>query len=75
MNRRVYGGQSSNEDVTDSARTENCVVCLQRPKNWMLWPCKHAQFCRECIEYIMETTRKCPHCRCLVERHEQIYLW
>jgi hypothetical protein len=39
-----------------------CVVCLDRPCNTLLLPCRHARFCRVCAERLASPQR-CPLCR------------
>lgn len=61
-----------------------CVICLFRPKNTMLFPCRHLKFCKECIDTLSEPRvdddqiaiiPKCPICRVVYTEVVQPYLW
>lgn len=60
------------EEVHDTNPEMNCVICLIRPKNTMLLPCRHLKFCEQCIDTLSEPRvdddgidiiPKCPVCR------------
>lgn len=38
----------------------NCALCLRNKVNIILFPCKHAKYCEECMHN--QRTKKCPSC-------------
>ncbi|KAH7290256.1 hypothetical protein KP509_30G038900 [Ceratopteris richardii] len=41
-----------------------CQLCLKNPRNVVIMPCLHAQFCKECLEANKDrNNNKCPTCR------------
>jgi hypothetical protein len=63
---------SMREEVRAMTRTKapaengnpNCVVCLEAPKDTVLFPCKHLAMCAECTKRVMKERKpKCPLCR------------
>ena len=54
MPNRAVDAESANQD-------NGCVVCMERPRNRLMWPCKHLCLCAECVE---AATAKgtCPIC-------------
>lgn len=80
--------QSSHESEEGRSQDINpdmaCVICLIRPKNTMLFPCRHLKFCKQCIdtvsipqvdEYGDAIVPKCPVCRVVYTDVVQPYLW
>lgn len=53
-------------------RSPECVVCLSRPKNIKLDPCKHVCICHEC--YLQLPDKRCPICRATVISIEKVFL-
>ncbi|KAH7290266.1 hypothetical protein KP509_30G039700 [Ceratopteris richardii] len=42
-----------------------CQICMQNPRNVVIMPCLHAQFCKECLTQNKDTNdNNCPSCRC-----------
>ena len=54
MPNRAVDAESANQD-------NGCVVCMERPPNRLMWPCKHLCLCAVCVE---KATAKgtCPIC-------------
>lgn len=40
-----------------------CIVCLDRPKNIILYPCRHMCICQECCLTLQSQHHGCPLCR------------
>ncbi|KAF0690681.1 Aste57867_17936 [Aphanomyces stellatus] len=53
---------------------EECIVCLDRPKQVVCVPCGHVAACVVCAEHIQQTTRKCPICRTDVRELIKLFL-
>ena len=52
----------------------NCSVCLnQRLTTWIFMPCRHATFCADCSQQIMNMEQTCPICRNSISERLQIY--
>ncbi|RHY97268.1 hypothetical protein DYB37_007542 [Aphanomyces astaci] len=49
--------------TSDVAEGEECVVCLDRPKQTVCVPCGHVAVCVPCANALQRTTHKCPVCR------------
>jgi hypothetical protein len=55
--------------ASDADDTRLCVVCMERPADLQLLPCRHDRFCRRCIvDTVVAQTRPaapppCPLCR------------
>jgi len=47
-----------------------CVVCLDKPKNQVIFPCMHLCLCETCSQVGLV---QCPLCRKKIERVERIY--
>jgi len=48
--------------------TAYCVICMHNPRNVVLLPCRHSQFCKECAERLAQKKgARCPLCRSRVE--------
>lgn len=45
-----------------------CRICYDRPRNVVVLPCSHAQYCAVCIAKVLCTSRKCPTCREMITR-------
>lgn len=43
-----------------------CVVCLDNPRNAMLYPCGHAHSCMACTKQLV--SRQCPICRTTISK-------
>ncbi|MCO5583082.1 hypothetical protein L7F22_036989 [Adiantum nelumboides] len=40
-----------------------CQICLHNPRNVVIMPCLHGQFCKECVEAHQKDNNTCPTCR------------
>jgi len=49
-----------------------CVVCLEKPKNVLLLPCRHTCLCEECAG--AQRWERCPVCREVVETTRRIFI-
>ena len=56
-------------DVNEAEDTSpSCVICMLHSRNTVLLPCRHAQFCKECSNRLMQKrTPRCPLCRGKIE--------
>jgi hypothetical protein len=52
------------EELEDGER-ELCCICFEKAANCKLKPCNHENFCIDCVEKLVEQSRKskCPMCR------------
>lgn len=41
----------------------NCVICLDEPRNTTILPCLHMCLCYECATELRKTSANCPLCR------------
>ncbi|KAI9022630.1 hypothetical protein DFJ74DRAFT_670337 [Hyaloraphidium curvatum] len=65
---------SPNEDVAarppPNEDAATCVICMDRPKNTVVRPCKHLAMCAECAA----TVESCPLCRGRVASVETLFV-
>jgi hypothetical protein len=65
---------------TDDGGGDVCIVCMERAADFQLLPCRHDQFCRQCIieaicTWVRPEAPSCPLCRgsfhtmVLLDRH------
>lgn len=60
--------------ATVDADGEPCVVCLQRPRSQVLYPCGHRVCCEPCARQVRAQLQpKCPICRRPVRDHLRVY--
>ncbi|KAI5058765.1 hypothetical protein GOP47_0026935 [Adiantum capillus-veneris] len=50
-------------EVTLREELQACQICLRNPRNIVIMPCLHGQFCGECMEVHQKNNRTCPTCR------------
>ena len=64
--------RSSDRDEAhrSSSDVNLCKVCLDRPVEIVLKPCKHASLCFRCSMELDD----CPICRCEIEDRMQIFM-
>ena len=63
------------EPATNMVGSNNCVVCLcPRISTWILMPCRHAKFCDNCSQRIMDLRQTCPICRSGINERLQIFI-
>jgi len=48
-------------------QTQECVVCLNNPRDTTILPCRHMCLCHECADILRTQTNRCPVCRSPVE--------
>ena len=63
-------GETKTVADEDEEMDTDCVVCMDKPKNTVLMPCKHMCVCPACAASL-ET---CPMCRATVESRINVYL-
>lgn len=72
------------EEVQDTNPDLACVICLVRPKNTIVLPCRHLKFCKECVDILSEPryddygdvlNPTCPVCRVVFTEAIQPYTW
>ena len=55
--------------------SKDCNVCYGLKNGvFAFLPCGHAKTCQLCCIKIIEDSRKCPACRCSVQKYQKIYL-
>jgi hypothetical protein len=64
----IPGVAATNEATTDDA-TEECVVCMVRPRVLAIVPCGHVPTCEKCAGGM----RECPMCRASISGVLRIY--
>lgn len=67
----VYISNKPPADPPSEPVPENleCIICLSRKKNIILWPCKHVCICDTCLK---NDITKCPLCRTRVAHQYKI---
>ena len=69
MNFRRRPGTSTSATSATSAAIlsrgdeDECVVCMDRPRTIVLYPCEHGVLCDACCCDIRSSTNECPMCR------------
>eukprot|EP00877_Chromochloris_zofingiensis_P007058 jgi/Chrzof1/2605/Cz11g22060.t1 len=51
-----------------------CVVCMERPQQVMLMPCKHLVLCPACSDDVKSKNMTCPMCRTEITMHVKVHL-
>jgi hypothetical protein len=46
-----------------------CIICLENPANYVLIPCGHLRFCKDCSDKL----EKCPECRVPIKMRVRTY--
>ena len=66
---QIKQSQSTSQPTPKRQPEENpaCVVCLETPKNSLLYPCGHACVCNDCGKELITRKLKCPLCRAPVK--------
>ena len=63
------------EDGVINMGGSNCTVCLgPRILTWLLMPCRHATFCTDCSQQLIDLGQSCPICRSNIDERFQIYI-
>jgi len=55
--------------LDDLKKEKECIVCMDKPREMLLWNCNHFVTCRECTDKLTE----CPVCREMMCRAESVY--
>jgi len=64
----------SMKDLNTSSFKNECVVCLDPPRDWIILPCKHVCLCGDCAEdYIEGDVQECPQCRRAITDIKQVF--
>jgi hypothetical protein len=62
------GAADAPAEYVESAETDNsCLICMDKPKNTLLFPCGHVCACDGCAA-ILSTQGTCPVCRAKIEK-------
>lgn len=68
--------QASANVVVPTLRQEEknilCCICLEKEMDTLYFPCAHLVACAECTTLMHQ--RKCPICRCFIERYLRVYI-
>lgn len=51
----------------------SCILCFFHPKNVVLMPCRHAQFCVPCIRQLQK--KQCPTCNEKISNTVSVYIF
>jgi len=62
------GAEALDSAAAALAEAQECVVCMEQEKSYVLVPCGHAVVCKSCAEDIVAMSRECPVCRRSVEQ-------
>ena len=65
---------SSTSPARSGEAQATCVVCLTRPSQMLIQPCRHLCMCGECVSRGGQALSRCPVCRGNVSRIERIYV-
>ncbi|CAM6058108.1 unnamed protein product [Sphagnum tenellum] len=47
---------------------KECVICLSKPRDTVVLPCRHMCMCSDCAKVLRYQTNRCPICEARVER-------
>lgn len=67
-----YESESQTLPHAQESRAANCVVCMERPKEILIRPCKHVCFCAVCSK--VQVWQHCPVCRGPAAALEVVYV-
>jgi hypothetical protein len=74
------GGEIMQEDIKNENNSQKavdellqCCVCLDKPFDAVLLPCRHSRLCQECA-YKAKEKNSCPICRSKVKNAIKIFL-
>jgi hypothetical protein len=57
--------------VATAAPQRECIMCMERPVNTRLLPCRHSCLCIECAQILHRQGQRCPMDRAPIERIEE----
>jgi len=70
----INEGSASEKAKLTPENNNECVVCLDGPKQFILIPCGHLILCTECAEDLMKGNAPlCPVCRQAVKQSQRVY--
>jgi hypothetical protein len=62
-------------DVSQASTNFDCIVCMERKRSVVFFPCKHLVVCEECIKVLRkENDYLCPICRSQVTGHVKVFV-
>lgn len=64
-----------NQDIASRDRQgrEQCLICVNAPRDAVCTPCGHLSACHACLRTIIRSTRTCPICRARIRSVMRIY--
>ncbi|KAL3088459.1 hypothetical protein niasHS_009910 [Heterodera schachtii] len=77
--KRKKADETADERIEKLKRRLRCVICMDKTRNILFTPCKHACVCDSCAEKIMNSpfdagAKLCPYCRTGIEETTKFYL-
>jgi E3 ubiquitin-protein ligase MUL1 len=64
--------QEKDKQLEELESRLNCVICNERPRDTIFFPCTHFVCCKQCMKRIED--EKCPMCRASIRSHFQTKL-
>jgi len=58
---------------TDKKAETECVVCLDRPKDHVVDPCRHLCLCSQCAKTFPKTLTRCPICSRKISKIQKVF--
>ena len=56
-----------------SAAQAACVICCDRPADFLVTPCGHQCGCQECLDLVVQRTGTCPICRTRISSLQKVF--
>jgi len=50
-----------------------CVICCDRPADFLVTPCGHQCGCQECLDLVVQRTGTCPICRTRISSLQRVF--
>ena len=47
---------------------KTCIICLCEERSRVIVPCGHYSLCQECADKSFNLNKKCPLCRCIIDK-------
>jgi len=61
--------------TSEMRREKECVICLDKPKSFVIFDCMHLCLCEDCVEpWSEKRKKKCPICTKKVTRVTRIFM-
>jgi len=67
------GWPTRSADTIPYTPQPKCQICLQRPRNVIILPCRHFGLCDSCADRIPGNPKNCPFCRHIAGRTEKVF--